>query len=135
MNKKLVIDGTNAILGRLASHVAKQALLGKEVFVVNCERTVVSGNKKDILKGYFEIRKKGGSSLKGPIFPTRSAAIVKRTVRGMLSHKQGRGASALKRIRCYDGLPKEFEDSKLELIHQAKGIVTITLETISEELR
>ena len=53
----------------------------------------------------------------------------------MLSHKQGRGASALKRIRCYDGLPKEFADSKLEPIHQAKGIVTITLETISEELR
>ncbi|MEK6908449.1 MAG: 50S ribosomal protein L13 [Nanoarchaeota archaeon] len=132
---KIVIDGSNAILGRLASHVAKQALFGKEVSVVNCEKTVVSGNRKVIVEKYKILRIKGGSSLKGPKFPTQPAMIVKRTIRGMLSHKQGRGADALKRVKCYEGLPEEFAESKKETIAQAKGMSTMTLKEISEELR
>lgn len=135
MNKKLVVDGTNAILGRLASHVAKQALLGKDISVVNCEKVVISGNRRIALEGYKEIRAKGGSSQKGPLFPTKPAAIVKRTIRGMLSHKEGRGAAAFKRVRCYEGLPKEFAESKIESTHQAQGVVSISLKEISEELR
>lgn len=134
MNKTLVIDGTNAILGRLASHAAKQAMLGKAVSIVNCEKVAISGNRRLVLEGYKEIRAKGGSSLKGPLFPTKPAAIVKRTIRGMLSHKQGRGANALKKIRCYEGLPKELAESKLEQTHQSSG-VSISLAEISEELR
>lgn len=136
MNKNLVVNGENAILGRLASYVAKQALLGKTVSVLNCEKVLISGNRKLALEGYKEIRAKGGSSLKGPLFPTKPAAIVKRTVRGMLSHKQGRGADALKRIKCYEGLPKEFAEAKAEILQgKPKRILTISLKEISEELR
>ena len=135
MNNSLIIDGTNAILGRLASYAAKQALLSKNVSIVNCEKVVISGNRRIILEKYKEIRSKGGSSLKGPLFPTKPAAMVKRTIRGMLSHKEGRGANALKKIKCYEGLPKEFNESKLEVVQQASGITTTTLKEISEELR
>ncbi len=131
----IVVDGTNSVLGRLSSYVAKQALLGKNVSVVNCEKIVISGNRRLALEGYKEIRAKGGSSLKGPLFPTKPAAIVKRTIRGMLSHKQGRGAEALKKIRCYEGLPAEFLEAKLQNVSPSKGVVTISLKEISEELR
>ena len=131
----MIIDATNLILGRLATFVAKQALLGEQVFIVNCEKSVISGNRKVIFEKYRSIRSKGGSSQKGPLFPTKPAAIVKRTIRGMLSHKQDRGASALKRIKCYEGLPKEFTESKLEDAPQSKGLVTVTLKEVSEELR
>ena len=114
MSTLLVLDGTNAILGRLASYAAKQALLGKEVAVVNCEKLVISGNRKIILENYKEVRAKGGSSQKGPYFPTQSARIMKRTIRGMLSYKEGRGAAALKKIKCYEGLPKEFVEKRLQ---------------------
>jgi hypothetical protein len=66
---------------------------------------------------------------------TKPAAIVKRTIRGMLSHKQGRGAEALKKIRCYEGLPVEFSEAKLQNVSPSKGVVTISLKEISEELR
>jgi|SRR3989344_537403 len=135
MNNMLIIDGSNAILGRLASYVAKQAMLGKDVFVVNCDKIVISGNRRLALEGYKEIRAKGGSSLKGPLFPTRSAAIMKRTIRGMLSHKQRRGSQALKKIKCYENLPAEFAESKIETAPQSKGTITISLKEISEELR
>lgn len=132
---KVVIDGNNAILGRLASYAAKQALLGKEVSVVNCEKIVVSGSRRIIVAKYHSLRTKGGSSLKGPKFPSIPHMIVKRTIRGMLSHKQGRGADALDKIRCYDGIPKELVESKKEVVAQSTGMISLTLAEISEELR
>ena len=135
MNKSVIIDGTNALLGRVASYAAKQALLGKDVSVINCEKLVISGSKPVILDKYKTQRSRGGSSQKGPYFPTESAKIAKRTIRGMLSHKEGRGAAAFKKIKCYEGLPKEFAESKKEQMFQASGLKGITLADLSEELR
>lgn len=135
MSKVIVIDADNSVLGRLASHAAKQALLGKEVSVVNCEKAVVSGSRKIIVAKYHSLRTKGGSSLKGPKFPSIPHMIVKRTIRGMLSHKQGRGADALKKIRCYDGVPKELIEHKKENVSKSNGMTGLTLAEISEELR
>lgn len=132
---KIVIDANNAVLGRLASYAAKQSLLGKEVSVVNCEKAVVSGSRKVIVEKYHLLRTKGGSSLKGPKFPSMPSMIVKRTIRGMLSHKEGRGAAAFKKIRCYEGVPKELVESKKEMIAQSTGMTSMTLAEISEELR
>src|SRR3989344_7942561 len=112
MSSAIVIDGTNAILGWLASYDAKQSLLGKNISILHCEKVVLSGNRSTTVAAYKELRAKGGSSQKGPYFPTQPAMIVKRTIRGMLSHKEGRGAAAFKRIRCYEGMPKEFAEAK-----------------------
>ena len=38
-----VYNGEDLILGRLAGVVAKDALLGEEVRVVNCEKVVITG--------------------------------------------------------------------------------------------
>ncbi|MGV8142478.1 MAG: 50S ribosomal protein L13 [Candidatus Pacearchaeota archaeon] len=131
----VVYDGAHVALGRLASIVAKQALLGKNVVVINCEEILVSGARKTTVEAYKEIRAKGGYSQKGPYFPTQPAMIVKRTIRGMLSYKEGRGATAFKKIKCYEGTPKEFIESKKENVVKATHIATTTLKEISEELR
>lgn len=135
MKNEVIFDGSNVVLGRLASSAAKQSLLGKNVVVVNCEKVVITGNRKMVLSQYKEIRAKGGHSQKGPYFPTQPAMIVKRTIRGMLSHKEGRGAAAFKRIRCYEGLPKEFAESKLESLDKAAHLRTMTVNDLSGELR
>jgi len=108
-----VIDGKNAILGRLASHVAKEALKGEEIIILNCDQIIITGNKKNI-KESFEIKRgRVGSSQKGPKHSKTSEKIVKRTIRGMLpDHRKGRGKIAYKKIKCYVGIPKEFQDSK-----------------------
>ncbi len=131
----VVFDGASVILGRLASTAAKQALLGKNVVVVNCEKVLVSGARATTVFAYKEIRAKGGYAQKGPYFPTQPAMIVKRTIRGMLSYKEGRGAQAFKKIRCYEGVPKQFEESKRETLSKATHISATSLNEISEELR
>lgn len=108
-----IIDGNGARLGRLASYVAKEALKGEEIAILNCEEVIISGNKAMIKKKFEKKRRMIGSSQKGPKHPKPAHMIVKRAIRGMLpEHRFGRGKVAFKRIKCYRGIPKEFEGKK-----------------------
>ena len=118
----IVIDGKNAVLGRLASYVAKEALKGEEFRIVNCEQIIITGNRKDIQQDFKERKGRVGSTQKGPKYSITTEKIVKHAIRGMLpNYREGRGREALKRIRCYKGVPGEFEKSKkIELKHGKK---------------
>ena len=106
-----IVDGKGIVMGRLASFVAKELLKGEEINVVNCNKVIISGNKKNIEKEFQEKRSKFGSSQKGPKHPRISEKIVKRAIRGMLpDHRMGRGRIAWKNLKCYNEIPKEFEE-------------------------
>jgi large subunit ribosomal protein L13 len=108
-----IIDGTNATLGRLASYVAKEAMKGEEVAIVNCGQVIITGNKVNIKKELEERRTKVGSGQKGPKVSRTAEKIVKRAIRGMLpNHRMGRGKEALKRIKCYVGVPEQFQNKE-----------------------
>ena len=47
-----VIDAEGAILGRLASEVAKRVLRGEEITIVNAEKVIITGNRDWIIKTY-----------------------------------------------------------------------------------
>lgn len=109
----IVIDAQGTPLGRLASHAAKQALLGKKVVITNCNNAIIIGQPLEIVARYIQNIQRGkGRAMKGPFFPRIPFRIVKRTARGMLSYTQKRGLDALKRIICYNDTPKEFESAK-----------------------
>ena len=108
-----VIDGTNAILGRLASYAAKEALGGEEIRIINCEKVIITGSRSNIRERLEIKRRRVGSGQQGPKYPRSAEMIVKRVIRGMLPHhQQGRGKVALSKIKCYIGVPKEFETAK-----------------------
>ena len=111
-NKEIIIDATNAVIGRFASYVAKQALAGKSIIILNSENAIITGNKDSILRHYLQRRRRHGSSQKGPIFPSVAERILKRTIRGMLPHKQERGRIALKNVMCYKGVPEKYKDAE-----------------------
>jgi len=134
MTNEIIIDANNAILGRLASFAAKQALLGKKLTIVNCEEAAIVGKPRSIIKEYQDIRKKGGSGLQGPFFPKSPEKIVKRTIRGMLSYKQGRGNEALKRIMCYNEIPEKYKDVKMIKAGKEKKVKTIRLKELGREI-
>jgi len=110
---KIVIDGKNAVLGRLASFAAKTALGGSEVVVVNCNETIITGKRKNIDREFHIKASRMGHSQKGPKITTNPERVVKRAIRGMLpDHREGRGRVAWKKIMCYNLVPREFEDSE-----------------------
>jgi len=129
----MIIDATDLILGRMATFAAKQALLGEEIQVVNCEKAIMSGNKKTILAKY-KTKLQMGKPQKGPYIPRRADMFVKRSIRGMLPYKQEKGLVALKRVKCYIDVPEEFKGKKLETIKNANvsKIPNLKYITVSE---
>ena len=67
--EKIVIDASDGIMGRIASYAAKQILLGKNVYIVNCEETLISGKKNAVINTYKAKLAKGGTAQKGPYIP------------------------------------------------------------------
>ena len=113
-----VINGENLVLGRLASYIAKQLLLGEEIALVNCEKILITGNKKTILAKKVQARERGHPRW-GPFYYRRPDMFVKRAIRGMLPRKKPRGKEALKKIKCYCSIPKQFQEAKMETLENA----------------
>ena len=112
MADEIILDATDAVTGRIATVAAKQSLLGKKVVVVNCERAIMTGDRKMVIAKFEEKRARGGMSQKGPYHHKNPEMIVKRAIRGMLPYKHERGASAFDRVRCYNDVPKEHANAK-----------------------
>ena len=128
-----IIDGKNAILGRLASYVAKESLKGEEVIILNCKEIIVTGSDKDIKKKFEERKRKGGSSQKGPIHIRFSNMIVKRAIRGMLpDYRRGRGRTAYKKVRCYNEPIEELENVK-KLMTKGQNIEIINYDALKDK--
>lgn len=117
-----VINAEGLVMGRLCSHVAKRLRNGEEIVIVNAEKAVISGNRAQLYEFYSHRRNRASSQTKakGPYYPRTADRIVKRSVRGMIEYKKPSGRAALKRLRVYLGLPKQFKDAKLETLESAK---------------
>ena len=116
-----VINADGLILGRMASIISKRLLNGEEIIITNAEKAIVIGAKDSIVARY-QAKRKLNHPRKGPKFPRMPDRILKRTVRGMLPYQQGRGRTALKNLKVYIGIPKEFKDNKSETLYKAKNI-------------
>ncbi len=116
----MMIDAENSILGRLAAAAAKQALLGEEIKIVNCEKAVITGGKKSVIEGYMKLLEIGQPQ-QGPFVHRRPDMFVRRAIRGMLPRRQIRGREALSRVKCYIGVPSGISEKGVIL----KGMKTI----------
>ncbi len=115
----MIIDATDLIMGRLAAVVAKKAILGEKIDILNCEKAVITGNRDNILAEYKKRFDLGRNPYKGPFFPRASDRLVRRAIRGMLPYKQEKGKKAYKEVMCYVGIPEQFKGQKLETVAAA----------------
>lgn len=110
-----IVDGKNAVLGRLASITARKLLEGEEVSIVNAEGVIITGDPTQIRHKYIA-RRQRGSPQHGPFFPTEPNTIVRRTVRSMLPYKTAKGRNAFKKLRVYTGVPAGLENEDKEKV-------------------
>uniref|UniRef100_A0A8R1XVM0 Large ribosomal subunit protein uL13 n=1 Tax=Onchocerca volvulus TaxID=6282 RepID=A0A8R1XVM0_ONCVO len=120
IDKPIIIDGKDHLLGRLASVIAKQLLLGQKIVVVRCEDIAISGNfHRSKLKFMSFLRKRCNvKPARGPYHFRAPSRIFWRTVRGMLPHKTHRGKAALLRLKAFDGIPQPYDRVKRQ-VHPA----------------
>jgi large subunit ribosomal protein L13 len=129
-----VIDAEDVVLGRLASHVAT-LLRGKHkptfaphvdtgdfVVIVNADKVVLTGNKRDKAFAYRHSGYPGGLRKQsfGELLDTKPERLLEKVVRGMLpKNKLGRAQG--KKLKVYAGpdhphaaqQPKPFEIAKV----------------------
>ncbi len=114
----MILDATNLIVGRFATVVAKKALLGESVDIVNCEKAILTGRKREVIDSFRQKRNRG-IPLKGPYYPRQPDRVVRRVVRGMLPYKKPKGSAAFGRVMCYIGVPAKLKGKELETIERA----------------
>ncbi|NQZ54956.1 MAG: 50S ribosomal protein L13 [Candidatus Nitrosopelagicus sp.] len=106
-----MIDATDHIAGRLSSNVAKLLLEGNRVTVVNSEKIMISGRKKNIVGEYKQFLKISSilHPKHGPFHPRKPDTMISRMIRGMLPRDKPSGKAALSRLRVYIGVPKDVK--------------------------
>ena len=139
-SETVYVDASNQIAGSLSSNVAKLLLTGKRVIVVNAEKALISGSRTSVVNQWKERLELGSkvNPIYGPIHPRRPDNILRRMVRGMVPRKKPKGASAMKRLRVYIGVPAGIEGSKLSKFDDAAATrpipVYVTMGDLSKSL-
>ena len=110
-SRPIVVDGSDLIAGRLCSNVSKLLLKGNHVSIVNCEKIMISGNRKNVIEEYKNFLKIASiiHPKHGPFHPRRPDTIITRMIRGMLPRDKPSGQAAFKRLRAYVGVPQEIK--------------------------
>jgi len=132
----MIIDATDTILGRLASVVAKKALQGEDVTIINAERAVISGTQESVFMK-FKFKIEVGDQIRGPFMSRMSDRLVRRTIRGMLPWHSSRGRAAFKKIHVFIGNPENVKGAEvLEdiTVGKLKNLRYVYVEDISKHL-
>ncbi len=129
-----IYNAEGIILGRLATIVAKDALLGEEVHVINCEKSIISGHKITTVEHERERRLRKGYPLKSAKFSRLPDRYVRRTIRGMVPWKFARGKDAFHRIQCHIGIPIGLKDKPAIILtkESAKKLPSLRYMTVGE---
>ena len=130
-----IIDSEGAVLGRLCTTVAKRLLNGEEIIIVNSEKVIVTG-KKTMIKAHYKHEREVGTYRKGPFYPRMPDRILKRCVRGMIPYQEPHGRTAFKKLKCYIGVPKDYQGQTFEKIPSAQKqpVNYMTLQEIAQFL-
>ena len=123
-DRPIVVDVTNHIAGRLASHVAKLLIQGNRVTLVNCEKIMYSGTRDNLIAEYRAFLEINSiiNYKHGPVHYRRPDTIISKMIRGMLPYEgKPSGVAAFKRLRAYVGSPKELKS--LEKIQFEKALI------------
>ena len=114
-----VYDAKDKILGRFCSQIAKKALLGERVVIVNAKDAIISGTKRNIHEKFLaklNIRT-ATNPTRGPFWPRRPDTFMRRVIKQMLPRKKPRGKEALRRIHVYiSDIPDRFKNRYQKLI-------------------
>ncbi|MDP2014242.1 MAG: 50S ribosomal protein L13 [Actinomycetota bacterium] len=111
-----VIDASDVVLGRLATHAAN-LLRGKHkttyaphidtgdfVIIINADKVALTGQKRDQKKAYHHSGYPGGMKATGyaDLLDNNSRKAVEKAVKGMLPHNKI-GKQQLKKLKVYPG--------------------------------
>lgn len=112
-------DAKNKILGRLCSVIAKKALLGEYIVIINAKDAIISGSKRDIHEKYLAKLNISTATnpRRGPFHERRPDTFMRRVIKQMLPRKKLRGKEAIKRVQVYiSDIPGRFKSKYQKIV-------------------
>lgn len=135
-----IYDAENMVVGRLGAKVAKAAILGARVIIVNAEKAIITGDRRTLIEAWKEKHniRTSYQPKKGPFHERRPDKMVRKMIRGMLPHTKPRGKEAYKRIHVCLGVPDEYAEQEKIVLEKARyrslTMKYITVADLSHEL-
>jgi len=117
-----IYDAEQMVVGRLGTKVAKDALLGENIVIVNAEKAVITGDPRMLINAWnakLNIRTSYNPK-RGPFHNRRPDKMVRRMIRGMLPWPTPRGKAAFKRIKVYIGVPEKYADAEKIVLEKSR---------------
>ena len=120
-HKQIVVDAKGHLLGRLASVIAKQLLLGQKVAVVRCEKILISGSlfrnkvkfQEWLNKAMMTNHRRGHHHYRSP------SRFFYKSLRAMLPRYLKKGEAALSRLKVFEGIPSPYDHMKRMVVPSA----------------
>jgi len=112
-------DASNKILGRFCSQIAKKALLGEYIIIINAKDAIISGTKSNIHESHLAKLNISTATnpRRGPFHERRPDTFMRRVIKQMLPRKKLRGKEALKRVHVYiSDIPERFKTRYQNLV-------------------
>lgn len=129
MNRDLVIDASEHVVGKLAAFVAKKALEGYTINILCSEKMIFTGTMERHAAMYKSYCNKRNivNPIKGAFHYREPSKYFRKVFRNMACRKTVRGSEAANRIFVYEGIPKQFEGVERMIVPQAhRKVVTNT---------
>ena len=117
-----VYDAEQMVIGRLGAKVAKAALLGENIIIVNVEKAIITGDPQAVIAAWkekFKIRTSYKHE-RGPFHDRRPDKMVRKMIRGMLPWPTPRGKAAYKRIKVFIGTPEKYADAEKIVLEKSR---------------
>ena len=115
------VDASNLVVGRLASVLAKKALAGEKINVVNAEKAGFTGSRVGLAEKWktrLNLTAKGNPHM-SPKWSRMPDKIVRKAIKGMLPSERASGRKAYANIKVFIGVPEELKNEKLETVESA----------------
>lgn len=141
LEREIVVNAENSVVGRLASKVAKLLLDGYNVYVVNVDKAVITGKKKRVFNDFMKklwVKSNVNPRRHGPFKPRSPEGIFRRIVRGMLPRRKPRGKEAYRRLRVYRGIPNSLANKEIivfdDTLYRENPYGYVTLYEVAEHI-
>ncbi len=117
-----VYDAEKIVVGRLGTRVAKDALMGNNVVIVNVEKAIITGDRRSVIEAFKVKRdiRTSSNPTRGPFHERRPDMMVRRMFRGMLPWPTPRGKAAYKRIKVYIGIPEKYMNAERIVLEKSR---------------
>lgn len=133
-----IIDAEGKTLGRMCSKVVKDTMRGENIKIINCEKAIIKGSKKNILEKYrtkFNLKDKGNPTKSPKTISRRPDIFVRKTIKRMMPEGKEKGKKAQKRIKTYINDPEnQAKNTGKEKNNKIPNTPHITVKELCEKL-